>query len=146
MASELIQNVVAIDEYTLKGAPIAKFRLSTLEFGHQTPTIRFVVPQNPGSNGRNYRFEHRRETGAILIFWREYSMWTFLGQQRLVFDVKFTLNRWNGSQGTIFCQEKLEKNKTQFLTIFFLKILRFFRHFFCSFFNFSIKYSTATAI
>ena len=64
----------------LKGAPIAKFRLLTLEFGHETPTIRFVVPQNPGSDGRNYRFEHRRETGAIFIFWREYSMWTFLDQ------------------------------------------------------------------
>ena len=32
------------------------------------------------------------------------------------------------------------------MTIFFLKILRFFRHFFCSFFEFSIKYSTARAI
>ena len=32
------------------------------------------------------------------------------------------------------------------MTIFFLKILWFFRYFFCSFFNFSIKYSTATAI
>ena len=51
-----------------KGVPIAKFSISTLEFGHETPTIGFFVPQNPGSDGRNYRFEHQRETSAIFVF------------------------------------------------------------------------------
>ena len=66
--------------YHIKGVPIAKFWISTLKFGHETLTIGFVVPQNPGSDGWNYRFERGRETGAIFIFWREYFMWTFLGQ------------------------------------------------------------------
>ena len=61
----------------LKGVPIAKFWISTSEFGHETLTIGLVVPQNPGSDGRNYRFAHQRETGAIFVFWREDFMWTF---------------------------------------------------------------------
>ena len=60
--------------------------------------------------------------------------------------MKFTLDRWSGCQGTICCQEKFQKNKRRVLTIFFLKILWFFRYFFCSFLNFSIKYSSAIAI
>ena len=53
---------------TVKGVPIAKFWILTSEFGHETLTIGLVVPQNPGSDGRNYRFAHQRETGAILLF------------------------------------------------------------------------------
>ena len=34
----------------LKSAPIAKSRISTLKFGHETLAIGFVVPQNPGSD------------------------------------------------------------------------------------------------
>ena len=60
--------------------------------------------------------------------------------------MKFTLDRWSGCQGTICCQEKFQKNKRRVLTIFFLKILWFFRYFFCIFLNFSIKYSSAIAI
>ncbi len=67
-------------ETLFKGVPIAKFWISTSEFGHETPTIGFVVPQNPGSDGRNYRFEHKSETTAIFVFWREDFMWTFFDQ------------------------------------------------------------------
>ena len=70
--------VISGPVFTLvKGVPIAKFWISTSEFGHETLTIGLVVPQNPGSDGRNYRFAHQRETGAIFVFWREDFMWTF---------------------------------------------------------------------
>ena len=52
----------------IKGVPIAKYWISTLEFGHETLTIGFVVPQNPGSDGWIYRFEYQCETGAFFCF------------------------------------------------------------------------------
>ena len=71
-AQEVSSNILI-----LEGVPIAKFWISTSEFGLETLTIELVVPQNPGSDGRNYRFAHQRETGAIFVFWREDFMWTF---------------------------------------------------------------------
>ena len=117
----------------LKGAPIAKFWISTSEFGHETLTIGFVVPQNPGSDGWKYRFEHQCETTAIFIFLHEDFMWPFFDQWRLIFRVKFILRRLIGSQGAIFNKEILRKNKPRFLRIFLLKNFRFFLTIFCGF-------------
>ena len=54
---------------SVKGAPIAKFRFSTFEFGVETITIGFVILQNPGSGGRNFRIDPYVEVTAKLIFW-----------------------------------------------------------------------------
>ena len=54
----------------LKGVQIAKFLISTSEYWHETLIIGFLVPYNPGSNGRNNRFAHQREIGAIFVVWR----------------------------------------------------------------------------
>ena len=52
-----------------KGAPIAKFGFLTFEFGVETITIEFVIPQNLGSDGRNYRFDPYIESGAKFVIW-----------------------------------------------------------------------------
>ena len=52
----------------LKGAPIAKFRFLTFEFGVETLTIAFAILQNLGSDGRNYRFDPYVEHRAKFVF------------------------------------------------------------------------------
>ena len=123
----------------VKGAPIAKFRISTSEFGHETHTIGFVVPQNPGSASWKYRFEHQCETTAIFNFWREDFMWTFFGKQRLNFEMIFVPDRSNGSQGATCWQKISEKIKPRFYTIFSLKNFRFSDNFFYGFLELESK-------
>ena len=122
-----------------KGAPIAKFWISTLEFAHETLTIGFVVPQNPGSDGWNYRFEHQCETRAICVFWRENFWWTYFGRQRLNFEMIFVPDRSNGSQGATCWQKISEKIKPRFYTIFSLKNFRFSDNFFYGFLELESK-------
>ena len=55
--------------------------ISTTELGHETLIIcRFVVSQNPGSDGWNYRIQYQRETKAIFGFWREHFFRAIFGQ------------------------------------------------------------------
>ena len=122
-----------ISHKRLKGAPIAKFWISTLEFAHETLTIGFVVPQNPESDGRNYRFEYQCETRAICVFWRQDFWWTYFGKQWLNFEMITVPDRSNGSQEAI-CRHKIsEKINSRFYTIFSLKIFRFSDNFFYGF-------------
>ena len=110
-----------------------------MEFAHETPTNRFTVPQNPGSDGWNYRFEHQCETRAICVFWREDFWWTYFGKQRINFEMIFVPDRSNGSQGAICWQKIAEKVKPEFYTIVSLKNFRFSDNFFYGFLELESK-------
>ena len=130
----------------LKGAPIAKSGFSTFEFGVETIIIGFVILQNPGSGGRNFRFGSYTENIAKFIF----LVWCFLMDNfwplKVIFCIKLPLVTLLGTQRTIIESKILEKNKSRFLGIFFPKIFNFFFHFFYGFFKFSTGSSLATAI
>ena len=89
-------------DQSFKGVPIAKFWISTSEYGYETLTIGFVVPQKPGSDGWKYRFEYQCETTAIFIFSREDFVRMIFDQRGLIFWMKFLLERLSGSQEAIF--------------------------------------------
>ena len=130
----------------LKGAPIAKFGLSTFEFGVVTITIGFVILENPGSGGRNFRIDPYIEVTAKLTFWRGAFWWTFFDHWKLNFIIKLSLITSLGTQETILWLKILETNKSGFLMIFFPEIFNFFFQFFYGFFKFLAGSTPATAI
>ena len=132
--------------FSLKGAPIAKFRFSTFEFGVETIFIGFVILENPGSGGRNFRIDPYLEVTAKLTFWRGAFWWTIFDLWRLNFIIKFLLVTSLGTQGTILWLKILEINKSGFLMIFFPGIFNFFFQFFYGFFKFSAGSTPAKAI
>ena len=135
MPMKIVYSYTVFVDHTLKGAPIADFGISTLEFGHETPTIGFVTSQNPGFGGRNYRFGHRFEIGAFSVFWCLDTLWSFFGYQKFDLNIKYLLHVSSEGQGTIKCQQKIRKNKSRFLRNFFVKNFPFFQHFFFRFFR-----------